>query len=45
MGAYGAALPPPLRSLGDHRIESPWTLFGPKGVEMIRSAVQSKEIE
>ena len=45
MGALGAALPPALQFLGEHRVESPWTLFNPKGVEMIRSAIEDKEID
>jgi hypothetical protein len=43
--AQQTVLPPGLEALGDHRVESLWTLFDPQGVELIRSAIKTKEID
>ncbi len=43
--AQQVVLPPGLEALGDHRMESLWTLFDPQGVELIRSAIKTKEID
>ena len=44
MGAHQVALPGRLENLGDHRVESLWTLFDQRGTELIRSAIREKEI-
>jgi hypothetical protein len=44
MSAHRVKLPPSLETLGRHRVESLWTLFDPPGVELIRTAIQDKEI-
>jgi hypothetical protein len=43
--ARRVVMPPGLEALGDHRVESLWTLFDPQGVELIRSAIKTKEID
>lgn len=45
LGAHRVELPPGLAELGRHRVESLWTLFGPSGVDLVRTAIQDKEIE
>lgn len=45
LGAQQVVLPADLRELVDHRVESLWTLFDPRGVELIRSAIKTKEID
>ena len=44
MGAHRVTLPGRLENLGDHRVESLWTLFDRRGTELIRSAIREKEI-
>lgn len=43
--AHQVVLPPGLEALGGHRVESLWTLFDPQGVELIRSAMKTKEVD
>jgi hypothetical protein len=44
LGAHRVGLPESLARLGDHRVESLWTLFDRQGVRLIRSALDDKEI-
>jgi hypothetical protein len=44
LSAHRVQLPPKLEKLGRHLVESLWTLFDPPGVELIRTAIQDKEI-
>ncbi|HEX2180302.1 MAG TPA: hypothetical protein VHL54_12440 [Actinomycetota bacterium] len=45
LGAHRVELPPGLAELGRHRVESLWTLFDPSGVDLVRTAIQNKEID
>lgn len=45
MRAHRVALPDRLGDLENHRLESFWTLFDAQGVQLIRSALKSKEID
>ncbi len=45
MRAHRVAPPSGLEALDGHRIESLWTLFDKQGVQLIRSALENKEIE
>lgn len=45
IGAHRVGLPESLAGLADHRVESLWTLFDEEGVQLIRSALENKEIE
>ncbi|HVS00964.1 MAG TPA: caspase family protein [Thermoanaerobaculia bacterium] len=44
LDAYGVALPPPLRGLRRHAVDSLWTLFDSTGLAAVRAAVHSGEV-